>query len=462
MSTKALDTEIDKLVAEFAVSKESLDEISEYFVKTATASLATETERGIPMIPTYVTKLPTGKETGSFLACDLGGTNFRCCSVKLHGDSTHEIMQEKWRIPHEILNAKTYTDFYGWLASCLGEFVSKHHPNWTADQGKLRMGFTFSYPVKQTGLNRGTLVRWTKTVNVHDAIGRDVCIDLQSAIDRKNIPVHIAALINDTTGALLARAYMTGESSETLLGMIVGTGTNAAYMEGLSKVTKLSKDSIKHSAKSMAINTEWGSFDNDLKVLPTTRFDAAIDKLTLNPTVHMFEKRISGMFMGEILRQVLCELREKNLIFVGEPTNVLEKAFSTDTSTPSLIEADSSSDNHEVKRIVKDHFGITANSHEAAAIRKLSHAIGKRAAYLTAAAIGGVAKMTNALEKYQTIDIGGDGSVYEHYPGFEKHMREALRLMFSKADEERFVFGVVKDGSGIGAALCASLEGDEA
>lgn len=451
---------MNKLTADLTVSKAKLDEIADFFVKTATSSLAKQTERGIPMIPTYVTKLPTGKEKGVFLACDLGGTNFRCCSVVLNGDGTHKITQDKCHIPEEVLNAKSHVEFYDWLASCIGDFVAKQHPNWKSDQGKLRMGVTFSYPVNQTGLNRGTLVRWTKKVNVPDAVGRDVCVDFQTAMDRRNIPVYIAALINDTTGALLARSYMAGESVHTLLGMILGTGTNAAYMEDVAKITKLPAGTTQH--KTMAVNTEWGSFDNDLQVLPTTRFDAAIDKLTLNPTVHMFEKRISGMFMGEILRQMLCELHGKGLIFKNLPAGSLDKPFGIDTATPSQIEADASSDNIEVKAIMRDVFGINPTSEEAHAVRKLSHGIGKRAAYLVAGAIGGVVNLTNALEKYQYIDIGGDGSVYEFYPGFEKHMREALRLLYGEATEKRFKFGIVKDGSGIGAALCASLSAEEA
>ena len=36
---------------------------------------------------TYVTRLPTGREEGTFLALDLGGTNFRVILAELHAGS---------------------------------------------------------------------------------------------------------------------------------------------------------------------------------------------------------------------------------------------------------------------------------------------------------------------------------------------------------------------------------------
>ena len=48
----------------------------------------------------------------------------------------------------------------------------------------------------------------------------------------------------------------------------------------------------------MVINTEWGSFDNGLKILPSTEFDKIVDSETANPGYHLFEKRISGDVFG--------------------------------------------------------------------------------------------------------------------------------------------------------------------
>jgi hexokinase len=104
----------------------------------------------------------------------------------------------------------------------VGSFV-KAHP----EDGKLDLGFTFSFPVKQTALERGTLINWTKGFSATGAAGQDVAQLLQNALDEQQIPVQCSALVNDTVGTLLSYAYKSGDA---LVGAIFGTGTLALYM----------------------------------------------------------------------------------------------------------------------------------------------------------------------------------------------------------------------------------------
>ena len=41
-------------------------------------------------------------------------------------------------------------------------------------------------------------------------------------------------------------------------------------------------------------------------------------------------------------------------------------------------------------------------------------------------------------------------SLYQHYPGFEERMREALRMLLGGEVEKRIEMGLAKDGSGVG------------
>ena len=43
-------------------------------------------------------------------------------------------------------------------------------------------------------------------------------------------------------------------------------------------------------------------------------------------------------------------------------------------------------------------------------------------------------------------------SLYQHYPGFEERMREALRILLGEEVEKRVEMGLAKDGSGVGGA----------
>ena len=55
------------------------------------------------------------------------------------------------------------------------------------------------------------------------------------------------------------------------------------------------------------------------------------------------------------------------------------------------------------------------------------------------------------------IDIGVDGSLFEFFPGFEDHIRTALREVpaIGALGEKRIQMGTAPDGSGVGAALIA-------
>ena len=91
----------------------------------------------------------------------------------------------------------------------------------------------------------------------------------------KGVPIKLTALINDTTGTLIASAYT---DTKMKIGCIFGTGCNAAYMENCGSIPKLAHMNLPPDTP-MAINCEWGAFDNEHKVLPRTPYDIIIDKV---------------------------------------------------------------------------------------------------------------------------------------------------------------------------------------
>lgn len=115
--------------------------------------------------------------------------------------------------------------------------------------------------------------------------------------------MEVSALANDTVGTLLTQAY---QDSDCYVGVILGTGTNAAYVE---KTANIPKWMGHHTTGEMIINMEWGGFDSsDRKVLPLTSFDRALDRESAHPAEQIYEKMISGMYLGEITRLVLTQL----------------------------------------------------------------------------------------------------------------------------------------------------------
>jgi hexokinase len=436
------------------------------------------------------------------MAVDLGGTNFRVCSIQLHGNTTFSLTQSKVAIPRELMVAKTSKELFSFLAKQIENFLKLHHEEHYAssirrrktgdkslkDEEIFNLGFTFSFPVHQIGINKGLLMRWTKGFDIADAIGQDVCALLQKEIDELHLPVRVAALVNDTVGTLMARSYTSPGKTGTLLGAIFGTGTNGAYVEKLDKVTKLTKDKdggeYDKTTGEMIVNTEWGSFDNSLRTLPNTPYDIEVDEKSVNPGIQMFEKRVSGMFLGEILRLALVGLlndpkvplfRDENSadndvhsttqIHDGSP---LFTQWGIDTSFLSICAGDTSIGHRMLRQTLDKDYGVSAvSSEDAEAVRAIAAAVGKRAARLAAVALGAIVIKSGRLEtstgdeESDVIDIGVDGSLVEFYPGFEDHVRQALREVeeIGEKGEKRVRIGIAKDGSGVGAALIALVAG---
>ena len=333
------------------------------------------------------------------------------------------------------------SSLFSFLAKEIETFLKEHHtehfeshvrrrqtvstPEGYRDENIFKLGLTFSFPVKQFGINKGTLIRWTKGFNIEDAVGKDVCQLLQVEIDQLRLPVKVAALVNDTVGTLMSRSYTAPGKSATLLGAIFGTGTNGAYVEKLENIHKPLEGDYDKSTGLMVVNTEWGSFDNELTVLPTTKYDTQLDKDSVNPGLQCFEKRVSGMFLGELLRLVVLDMNKHSELFVDKTskdndlssTTIINKnsplftSGAVDSSILSIAEADNSDGLKALRLEIEKTLGVDSPSLEdAQALKIVAHAIGKRAARLAGVAVGAIVIQSGRLGATEREDINMDGA----------------------------------------------------
>ncbi|ETS77815.1 Glucokinase [Pestalotiopsis fici W106-1] len=490
--TMALLEETKRITAQFDYSDDNVNKGVEEFLRQMNEGLEKD-GTSLSQIPTYVTGVPNGTEKGLYLAVDLGGTNFRVCSIHLNGDTTFNLTYSKVAIPKELMLAKKSEDLFGFLAKQIELFLKEHHkdhfyasirrrntvssPDGYKDEEIYRLGFTFSFPVQQFGINKGNLIRWTKGFDIPDTVGKDVCALLQDEIDKLHLPVKVAALVNDTVGTLMARSYTSPGKTSTLLGAIFGTGTNGAYVEKTSNIKKSVEGEFDKSTGNMVVNTEWGSFDNQLNVLPNTSYDIELDQKSVNPGIQMFEKRVSGMFLGEIVRLVIVDMLKnpkislfrddnsssndwKSTTFIDGQSSLLTQ-WGLDSSLLSIAAADNTPELSTLRQeLDKAPLNIySASLEDAQAFKSVAYAVGRRAARLSAVAIGAIVLQSRQLEDGtdEAIDIGVDGSLVEHYPYFRDMIYEALRAIKGIGPEgaKRIRIGIAKDGSGVGAALIA-------
>jgi hexokinase len=237
-------------------------------------------------------------------------------------------------------------------------------------------------------------------------------------------------------------------------------------MEALSRVAKMGEFDTR-SQQTMAINTEWGNFDQNLEYLPDTGYDREMDAASVNPGFEMFEKRVAGMYLGELLRLAILSLvgRPDSELFLGttiSQTSKLYLPWSLDSSIVSYLAKDTSNDLFASRVQIEGLLGIAPVDFKSAwAVRTIAHAIGRRSARLSAVAIGAILVQTGSvhrnLENNERIGVGVDGSLVELYPDFVTEIRCALRCIpqVGETGEANVEITVAKDGSGVGAALAA-------
>ncbi|KAB2024285.1 hypothetical protein ES319_D06G077200v1 [Gossypium barbadense] len=420
------------------------------------AGLASEGGSKLKMIISYVHNFPTGDEKGLFYALDLGGTNFRVLRVHLGGKESRVVKQEfeEVSIPAHLMTGSS-DELFDYIASALAKFVATESDSQHVSPGRQReLGFTFSFPVRQTSISSGTLIKWTKGFSVEDTVGQDVVGELTKAIERAGLDMRVAALVNDTVGTLAGGRY---NNPDVAAAVILGTGTNAAYVEHAHAIPKW--HGLLPKSGEMVINMEWGNFRSSH--LPLTEYDQALDAGSLNPGEQILEKMISGMYLGEIVRRVLCKMAEEAAIFGDTVPPKLKIPFILRTPHTSAMHHDTSPDLKVVATKLKDILEISNTSLK---LRKLivevCDIVATRGARLSAAGIVGILKKLGRDtvkdgEKQKSV-VALDGGLYEHYTKFRTCMENTLWELLGEEASENIAVEHSMDGSGIGAALLAA------
>ncbi|KAF5730845.1 hexokinase family protein [Tripterygium wilfordii] len=429
------------------------------------AGLASEGGSKLKMLLTFVDKLPTGDEKGYYYALDLGGTNFRVLRVLLVGKRSSILAQdvERQSIPPH-LKTSTSEDLFDFIASALKQFVEKEGDGSQISPIRRELGVTFSFPVKQTSISSGILIKWTKGFAIEDMVGRDVVECLQAALTRNGLEMHVTVLVNDTVGTFSLGHY---HDPDTVAAVIIGTGTNACYMERADAIIKC--QGLLTTSGGMVVNMEWGNFWSSH--LPRTSYDIDLDTESSNPNDQVFEKMISGMYLGDIVRRVILRMSLESDIF-GPVSSRLSMPFILRTPLMAAMHDDDTPDLTEVARILKEVLEI---SEVPLKVRKLvvkvCDVVARRAARLAAAGIVGILKKigrdgsggiasgrSRSDTKMRRTVVAIEGGLYTSYTMFREYLHEALHEILGEDIAHHVILKATEDGSGIGAALLAAAQ----
>lgn len=290
-------------------------------VKTVAEALLDDMRNGLKgnkadedMIRTFC--LPPEKKAvnQSVIVIDAGGTNFRSCLVTFDADGNASISEmEKTRMPG-IEKELSRKEFFDQIASNLEHLKNKAN----------RIGFCFSYPMTITEDGDGVLLGFSKEVKAPEVVGAKVGECLVKALEEKGWnKIERITLCNDTVAALLAGAsVMPSTEVSSYIGMILGTGLNAAYIQ---------EDCQCCGLKRQIIVCESGKFTG----VNRSDFDKMVDEKTVKPGTFFLEKLCSGAYMGPIAYYALTTAAKDGLF--SEKVN--QALLKLDSLT--LIEMDS-------------------------------------------------------------------------------------------------------------------------
>ncbi|MED6146515.1 hypothetical protein PIB30_035131 [Stylosanthes scabra] len=447
---------------ECETSVERLRQVVDAMAVEMHAGLASEGGSKLKMLLTHVHNLPNGSERGTYYALDLEDTYFRVLRVHLDGQQSpileHEVEQQA--IPQHLLTS-TSKDLFDFIASSLKEFVEKEEDSELSVARIKELGFTFSFPVKQISVCSGILIAWTKGFSIVDMVGKDVPACLQEALVQKGLGLRVAALVNDTVGTLALGHY---HDADTVAAIVIGTSTNACYLERTDAIIKC--QGLLTTSRSMVVNMEWGNFWSSH--LPRTSYDIDLNAESPNPNDQGFEKMISGMYLGDIVRRIILKMSLESDIF-GDISSKFSMPFILSTPMIAAMHEDDSPNLREVARILKDILEIPVVPLKVRKLMvKVCEIVTRRAARLAAAGIvgilkkigrdgsGGITGGRRSDMKMRRTVVAIEGDLYSNYTLFREYLHEALHEILGEDIAKHVILKVTEDGSGIGTALLAA------
>ncbi|KYQ51292.1 Hexokinase type 2 [Trachymyrmex zeteki] len=434
---------IENCVAKMRLSAVTARKIQDVFISEMNKGIHQQPS-SLQMENTYIPELLNGTEEGLYLALDLGGTNFRVLLLELaHGAPIRQEVKQYY-IGSE-LRVGSAIPLFDYLAECVSDFVISQG----LQNVELPLGFTFSFPMIQHSLDVGVLVTWTKTFNCPDAVNKDAVRLLREALDRRgDTKVKVLAVLNDTTGTLVQGSTL---DHNTAIGLVLGTGSNACYLERADRVEHWETE--RHGESEVIIDIEWGAFgDNGVLDFIKTDFDRENDANSLIVNSFTFEKYIAGKYLGEVVRVILAKLTKQRLLFVGDSTS--DSLLTTGNLTTDLvshIEQDSLDGGDSNTKEILEKFGIIPDEDDIRIVQYVCEVASNRAALLVSICL---ASLLDRIDKEQ-VTIAVDGSLYKHHPRLEGWMKQYISLLCTPGRKFKLIHA--EDGSGKGAALVSAI-----
>ncbi|KAI9888611.1 MAG: hypothetical protein M1814_006592 [Vezdaea aestivalis] len=465
-------------------------------------------------LPTPLSSLPSGLETGTFLAIDVGGTNLRVAFVKLLGSSSSRpnasqnvkiSFEKEWPIK-EAIKMDRAEDLFAWIGSCIHQVMLDSLQGQSLAQqdeelAEIPLGIAFSFPMIQESLASATLMPMGKGFAIDSKkdlgsllmagyekhLGRDASIEARTYRLPK---IRIVAIANDAIATLASLSYQVRAEpvGRVSAGIILATGSNAALpirvsSLSLSKQARIQATIPNVTAQSeILVNTEWtlpGIGPPLVELGLFTTWDSFISQHAERPGFQPLEYMTSGRWLGEQLRLIFLDAMTKILGTTSEdlpPLLRTRQSISTKYLATNIL---GDFDKDELAISLKEVFpppqssGWRWDGHKIKVLRHIATLIVNRSALLIANAVvallicnenisvPGFTDLMSTLETERVLVIAYTGRVISSCPGYlekcQSYIDQIVSNMVQPIQRPSVVLREAVDGGIIGAGVIAGM-----
>ena len=279
----------------------------------------------------------------------------------------------------------------------------------------------------------------------------------------QKLDVRLDAIVNDSSSALLARAYL---DPATRLATILGTGMNAAVHLPITAL-----DSSKFRSRSPSLltkthvltNTELSMFGKN--IFPTTRWDDVLNATHILPDYQPFEYLVAGKYTAEIVRLIIVEAAQTAGLFDGLLSPSLGNVQHTiDTKDLAFVDTDTSHELAASRALFHQRHQCPhlPSERDIMFIKDVVRRVSTRSIVFFAV---GIHALTALLQRAETIDldhitIGCDGSVINKYPGYMERAQAILNQMIEYNHlhkKMKVILERTTDSAVLGAAVAGAM-----
>ncbi|KAK4764932.1 hypothetical protein SAY86_026022 [Trapa natans] len=269
------------------------------------------------MLVAFVDSLPTGEEEGIYYGVNLRSKDFLILSARLAGNKSpiSDLHRQEVAFPSHVLQSSSSQEVFDFVASKVAEFVAAHPVETGVGKG---LGFTVSYPMGHSAIefdssssSTNTAIKW-KSFLVDDPVQdqKQLLGEINSALKKHGVDVQAFTLATDPAGDLAGGRYY---SRDCVAAVTLGVGTSVAYTEPAESVPRSRWLGVWPKSGEILVTMGWGNFN--CPDFPVTEIDSCLDSESSNPGHQIFEKLISGTYLGEIVRRVLLKMAREASLF---------------------------------------------------------------------------------------------------------------------------------------------------